>query len=368
MRAVSAEFLESVHGSHQLAVKGLLLTTFQTGAEPTGTALTIIEGGVQLAYGADIRATLDITIDGTGWSPHDSSDPLLPYGNEIWVARGVDYGGGNTELVPLGYFRIEEPEQDLPPDGPLHIACSDRMASIIEGRFLTPKQFGPTVTFTTAVTTLITEVYPAATIEFDDTLGSQQLGRTLYEEQDRYAMLSDMLTARGKIFYFDYRGVLVIKSPPSVEPVATITSGRDGTLVTVRRRVSRVGSPNAIVATGESQDETPPVRGVAIDDNANSPTYYYGPYGPVVDYFSSPLLTSDDMATKAARTILNQRLGVPYNVDFGMVVNPAFDPGDTVYAHYSDREGTEIHVLDILGIPLHYGDTMSAATRQQPLR
>ena len=368
MRAVTDQFLQTVKGSHHLAVKVLLLETFQSGAEPAGTELAVISGGVQLMYGADIRATADVVIDGTGWSPHSRDETRMPYGNELWIARGVDYGGGDTELVGLGYFRIEEVEQDSAPDGPLSISLSDRMAGIIDARFLTPKQFTPTTTFTTAVTALVTEVYSGATVEFDDSLGSQQLGRTIAEEEDRYAMLADMLTARSKIFYFDYRGVFVIKSPPSSDPVASLTSGRDGVVVAVRRKVSRVASPNAIVATGESQDDTPPARGVAIDDNANSPTYYYGPYGKVTDYFSSPLMTTNDMARKAAQTILDQRLGVAYNVDFGTVPNPALDPGDTVEVLYSDREGYEIHVLDILGIPLAVGDTMSAVTRQQALR
>src|SRR5690606_5827684 len=95
--------------------------------------------------GGDVKgkaegASLDLETDGD-WRPYRVSDPLAPFGHEILVERGIAFGNGVIEGIGLGYFRIDTPSQDVVPDGPIRLACQDRMAGIKDARMLAPRQF-----------------------------------------------------------------------------------------------------------------------------------------------------------------------------------------------------------------------------------
>lgn len=366
MRPVSDEFLATLSGSHGMATEALVLDTFQTGVNPTGTELSVIDGVVKLDATADTRSTLDITVDGTRLWPTRVDSMLAPYGNEIFVRRGIILGAGTTEWCSLGYFRIETPDQDIPPDGPIRVEGRDRMAGIIDARLLEPRQFTATDTYGDVVTELITDVYPSATVQWDDATDSDSLGRALIVEEDRHGFLEELVTSLGKIWYWDHRGILVILDPP--DPTAfvyEIRSGRAGVLVSLSRELTREGAYNAVVALGEATDTETPVRGVAVDANPDSPTYFYGRFGPVPQFYSSPFLVTEEQAQRAASAILLRKLGLPYSVDLSTIVNPALEPYDPIRVRYSDRDGAELHVIKNLSVPLSARGVMSISTREQ---
>lgn len=373
MRPVSARFLRTIRGSHVATTRATVVTPGQTGTTPTGTEIFDLSGDVQLDAGADIRSTLDLSTDGTGMWPGRSTDLLAPYGNEIFVERGIRYGNGDTEWVSLGYFRIYTAEQEDPPDGPIRIAAKDRMSGIIDGRLLNPVQFIATRTRGQVVTQLVQDVYPTAVIEWDDAAEHVLIGRVLVADEDRYGFLNDLITAAGKVWYWDYRGILVIKSPPDPSmPVFDVDHGKDGVLVSLSRDLTREGVYNAVAATGEASDTTPPARAVAIDNNPNSPTYWFGTFGKVPRFYSSPFITTTAQALAAASALLVQSLGLPYGMYFGSIVNAALEPLDPVRVVYPPRarsggDVTEIHVIERLTIPLSVEDALSATTREQTL-
>lgn len=366
MRPVTAAWEPTIRGSYRMVVSATVCDTFQTGTSPVGTALTILSGSVQLSGTAAVRSTLDLTTDGTDMWPRFAADLLAPYGNEIYVARGVMYTDALVEMVGLGYFRIEGPSQDLPPDGPIRVTGSDRMAGIIEARLVDPVQFMAGTRLGDVFDQLVAEVYPSATIEWDDATDDETLTRAVIADQDRYAFLDDIARAHAKIWYWDHRGILVIKDLPDDDvTVFEVTSGRGGSLVEMSRNLSRTGVANIVVASGEAGDNTAPVRGVAFDDNPDSPTYYLGRFGQVPMFYSSPLMGSTDQAQAAASTILRKQIGLPYAVDFGLVPNPALEPFDAVLVRYSDRASVERHALETLTIPLDEDSAMKATTKEQ---
>jgi hypothetical protein len=134
MYPVSARFLEHINGTHHALVQARLLTTTQFGANPTGTDLPILSGDVKLSATSDNKSTLEIVV------PGDYRDLVMPFGAEIWVARGVDYGDTTQEMVPLGYFRIDDVEQESAPYGPVRLSCSDRVSQLKQNRVLYPFQ------------------------------------------------------------------------------------------------------------------------------------------------------------------------------------------------------------------------------------
>ena len=66
MRPVSAAFLAALRGSHTMVVRARVCSTFQTGTDPDGTSVSILSGKVTVDGTADIRTTLDMSVDGTG--------------------------------------------------------------------------------------------------------------------------------------------------------------------------------------------------------------------------------------------------------------------------------------------------------------
>ena len=366
MRPVTDAFLRTITGSHTMTARARVVTGFPTGTAPAGTEIPILAGEATLDATADVRSSLDLTTDGTGMWPTVVNDLLGPYGNEIFVERGVDYGNGTTEWCSLGYFRIQAPSQANPPDGPIRIEGKDRMQGIVDARLLAPAQFVSSDTYGDVADALVLEVYPTATIEWDDSSDTIAIDRALICEEQRFAFLDDLVRSLGKIWFWDYRGVLVIRDPANpADPVYEVVAGEGGVLVSASRRLSRVGVYNAVVASGEGTDTTTPARAVAIDNSTESPTYYYGPFGPVPRFYSSPFITNDTQAASAAESTLRQALGLPYNVDFSAIPNPALEPLDPVRIRYASSAGAETHVLESLTVPLTEDEALTASPREQ---
>ena len=367
MRPVSDAFLRTIRGSHSAFSLAKVLTTYQEGVSPTGTTLGIIDGDVTADAQASIRGRLSMKVEGTGNFPQSPTDSLTPYGNEIHVARGVRFGGGATEIVSLGYYRITEVEQDESPDGPIQITALDRMSGIVDAKLEAPEQFVSGTSIETVFTTLVHQVYPTATILFDFSASSTLLEDNHVADQDRYAFLRDIAQSRGKVMFFDYAGRLRVQDPPSPSaPVFEVNHGRGGVLIALSRRLTRDGVYNAVVATGERPaTDLAPVRAVARDVNPSSPTYYLGRFGPVPRFYSSPFITTTEQAASASEKILLRAVGLPYEASFKAVPNPALEALDPVSVVFPRARRREVHVLQTVTIPLDVDEPLTATTREQ---
>ena len=371
MRGVSQDFLSSLRGGHVAIFRARVCDTFQTGVDPDGVEIPILGGDVISSARTDVRASLNLST--TGDWPRRADSLLAPYGNEIYIERGLSYGNGRTEYVGLGYFRIDTPEQDVVPDGIIEISGQDRWAGIVDARFLYPRQFASNVSRGAVVQLLIREVYPDALVEWDDTgVRDATLGRTIMAERDRAGTITALLTSLGKVGYFDHRGIYAIKTPPSVTgaPSWTVDAGNNGVLVEMSRAITREGIYNVVVANGEATDTAPPAVAAVADLNPNSPTRYGGRFGPVPRFYSSPFITTTAQARSAAEGLLRKSIGMPYQVDLKAVPNPALEPYDVVKVRYpaaarSRSLNSEKHVLDTVTIPLSAPGVVMLKTRQQ---
>lgn len=364
MRPVTTRFIASVAGSHTMNARARVCVTYQTGLNPSGTFIDIVSGDVAQDGTAQVRATLDLTTTGAFPSPTAIDPALGPYGNEVYVERGIDFDGA-TEWVGLGYFRVLGVKQSGT-TGPIVVTGADRMRGIIDARMLVPVQLSADMTYGDAVVLLVSAVYPDVVIEWDDSTLDDEIGRSVLVETDRYGGIDDLVASVGKIFYFDYRGVLVIKEiPPTDVPVYSVNAGAGGVLLDYDRELTREGVYNAVVATGEAPDEGDPARGMAINDDPTSPTYFYGKFGQVPRYYSSSLLLTNDACDKAAATILAKATGLPYSADFTAVPNPALEPYDVVSIWFSNTDAAELHVIESMTIGLLSTDAMPVTTRQQ---
>src|SRR5688500_4979763 len=128
----AADFASLIAGSHTARFRATLVAGFQTGEDPSGTALRVIGGGVEFDASADIRATGNVSIS-EDW-PTASDLDLAPYGSEIFLSRGVETGALGVLWAALGYYRISQTVQSDAASGPLDLALDDRMATLIDSR------------------------------------------------------------------------------------------------------------------------------------------------------------------------------------------------------------------------------------------
>jgi len=379
MRPVSSTWNDAIVNSHRMVSRARLCTPGQEGTNPGPLAsngeplypLAIVDGDVVLDPSAEIRSTAGLSVL-ADW-PGNEFDMLNPYGGaELFLERGLVYGSGTREWVSLGYFRLDEIDQQDAPLGPIDIDASDRMAAIIDARLTEPRQFLSTNTIRSVIETLVHEVYPAATVTIEGFNPDVAIGTDQICDQDRYEFLNDIAKAHSCTMLFDYDGSFVMKPVPDVTRAAPavwrINHGRGGVLLSLSRKLSRESVFNAMVADGEQVADADPVHGVAYDLDPSSVTRWGGPFGPVPGFYRSSFLRTNAQAVAAATSLLARRIGIPYSVSFEMVPNPALEPLDVVDIAYSDKLGDERHVLDKLTIPLVARRTMKGSTRMQPRR
>ncbi|MGV9364529.1 DUF5047 domain-containing protein [Amycolatopsis sp. NPDC003731] len=347
-----------------MVARARIVAPGQIGVNPVGTEIPIISGDVTMDINADVTATLSLETQIT-W-PAFPTALGTPYGQEIFVERGVEYGDGGTEWVGLGYFRIDSVEQDEVPNGTIHISASDRMAQLADDRPMSPIQFGAGASAVATIQAVAGQAIPGIPVvaDWDGTFASSHV-----LDDDRVKFIRDIASSYGKIAYFDYAGRLQVKSAPdpTKASVFTVNAGRNGVMVKMKRALTRDGVYNAVVATGEGVGELPPVRGVATDDVPTSPTYFGGSFGHVPRFYSSSFLTTADQCTIAARAMLVQATGLPYAVSLGLVPNPALEAGDVLRVQYSERGLIETHIADKIVYPLVAGGVMTIETRKQYL-
>lgn len=369
MRPVSPRFLSALTGSHRQVLRVIVPDGYQEGVSPTGTDLVVFDGSCTFDAASDVRGRLELTVDGrTDW-PKEPTALLAPYGSEVFVSRGIEFGHGHTEMVSQGYFRIQTLEQTGNPRHPLRIEAMDRMQGLVEARMEQPRQFIKGTTIEAIFTNLVGEVYPDFTLECDEAaMLAYEYYRSQICEEDRYKFLNDIARSWGKIMYWDYRGILVIKDPPDPQDIVyRVRGGQGGVLTAATRRLTREGVYNSAVVTGEGPDEKDPARGVVRDMNPRSPTYWHGPFGKRPKFFSTPLIETDSQAVAAARTMLAKMLGMPYTLDFSVVPNPALEPFDPVLVRVEDDSGSydRLHILDSVTVPLDFGSPVTCKTRLQ---
>ena len=358
----AADFASVVSGSHTARFRAVITSEFQTGEDPNGTDLLLIDGSVELDATAEIRATGGIVV-AADW-PRAQNLDLAVYGSEVFLARGVELGADNVLWAPLGYFRINQTSQDDAAKGPLSLDLQDRMATIIDSRFLEPRQWLVGTTVGDIIAEVVTEVYPDAVIEYDDDSNLSQLGRSLIVTESRYEVLNTLANGLGKIFYFNGEGILRFETIPDESvPLWSVSAGSGGVMLRANRSISRDGVYNAVVVTGEGPDEIMPVRAVAYDAQPSSPTVFGGPFGRVPRFYSSTFITTIEQAQTTAISLLRQSLGTSYDVGLSAVPNPALKPYDPIQVVYNDYN-RETHVIERVTIPLDVDTPMTGATRQ----
>lgn len=373
MRPVTDSFLNTVRGPHKAVFRARICEPWQSTVNPVGTVIPVVSGDTTFDTNSDVNGTLDFKTS-VSW------DSLVPYRHEVYIERGVQYANGIREYVGLGYFRVNSIEQETPRSdkggtvqaGLLRVTGEDRMSNLRDARVVSPIQFSSSASVASVIDFLVQDVMPTVVTIYDTTnwpggtAAATLLGSSHIVDQDRLKFIQELVTAYGKVCYFDYAGRFVVKDAPQPtgSPIFVVNAGANGVLVQATRTISRDGVFNAVVASGEPAGEQAPVYGIAYDSNPSSPTLWGGGFGKVPKFFTSSFLTTASQCVQAAQNLLNSTHGFPYTVSLGMVPNPALEAWDVIKVQYDDNM-YENHIAELITCGLSVEGPMRIETRKQ---
>lgn len=356
MYTVSDRFLAALAESHTPTVE---IKLFRTDGR-VETLESVAGGSVSVDRGASTRRTCSVTLADPTLIPQTPADKLSVYGAQLRISRGVQFSDG-IEQVPLGVFRVDEVSGDVD-DGPVTISGKSLECVVSDDKFTTPYKVSGTAVG--AITSLIQRSIPSATIvnrATDAVIGP----RTWDAQADPWDAVVECATAIGAEVYADADGVFIVATLPDLlttTPVWTIAAGEGGAYISADRGMSASNVYNAVLASGENAEaDTAPVSYLATDNDPSSPTYYGGPFGHRVIFYSSATLTTLNQATAAANLILRQSIAPNASADIRSLPNPALEPGDVIRVVYGNGS-RELHQVQSFSVPLEVGGDFTLAT------
>jgi hypothetical protein len=361
MFGVSEQFLAALRTSHQVEIR---VDAYTAGATTRlASDLPVAGGSVSAEASSQVRRTLDLTIADPTLMPTSEGDALSPYGTELYVLRGLRFPTGTIEWCPLGVFRVEDVKRGLA-DAAVQVTGADRAKAVADRQFEKPRQPKGSNTRVQWISTLVQEMWPGVAV----TDSTANVDAMPYPppvwEQDRWAAIEELATSIGADVYFGPRGGLVIRPEPTIDdPVAWwVDAGASGVLVDGERNISREGTYNVVVATGEASGPFAPARAVVADTDPASPTRVDGPFGRVPTFYSSPLLRTTQQAIKAATALLGRARALNRQLELSSIPNPALEPGDVIEVRLDDGS-SERHLVDKVTCPLDPATSMGLSTR-----
>jgi len=400
---VSARFKEAVRGSHVITVR---VEVWQGDVQLA--VLEPLAGAVEVDARRTHRRTCQVTLAAVnGIVPGVEPGIIAPYGNELRIWRGVrftdtatvvisygqlalghadyqalqdafgSYGALRQEVVneftvdeevPLGVFFITELDVASDDGATVTLQGVDRSLRISRNRWLAPYTTETDDTLDVVIREILQSRWQQVDYDFE-TLGVTvpQATLGLDTSNDPFKDAQDIAIAAGYDLFFDNAGVAVLVPQVSYresDPDETYLEGPENLVVTVQRGLSNDRSYNVVVATGEgTKNRNRVFRGEAFDDDPDSPTYRFGPYGSYPRFYNSSLITSDEQAQDAAEAILARSRGLVEAVEWVQTVDPSLDAGDVIRVQNVLANVDRVFVIDRLTVPLEASGAMQAVAR-----
>jgi hypothetical protein len=302
---------------------------------------------------------------------------IAPTENYVKVKYTTYVEEDDVELIPQGVFDIFDANvEDTRDSITVDLKLFDFSRKIERARLLRNHTVDAGTNFATAIRDVIDQGVPGLTYRFPEVpfltprlvfgaSGDQEGG-------DRWKYGREMAESIGYELFMDRQGVVRLQALPAErnQPiVADYTEGKESTFMYVTRSLSKESTYNHVVAVGESTSSEEPVRGFALDNDPNSPTYIgdpygSGPYGAVPFFLRSKFIRTEEQAHQAAEAKLKQLQGTTEQMRLISIVNPAHDPGDRVRVV---RERSKLDcrfVMDSFNVPLDYSGPMNITMRE----
>lgn len=356
MYPVSDRFLTRLAEGHQIVWDIKLFLT-------DGRTLTIEHtgGSVSVDRSRPVHRTCTVTSADVSLIPRTPADQVATYGATLRIARGVDYGDGTTELVPLGVFRLEGVSGD-PVHGPVTLTGSSLEAVVADDKFTAPFQASGTVV--SAISETIRRSIPTAAIT--STITDVPIGWRIWDtEADPWTGVQEIAAVAGAEVYASPDGgfvITVLADPLATTPAWSVEAGEGGVYISGVRGMSSKGVYNGVLARGENAGAgIAPCFYLAWDADPGSPTYWAGPFGRRPRFYSSSTLLDASACMAAAEMMLRSAKAPNAVGDFSSLPNPALETGDVIRVVHPD--GTrELHQVASFTVPLDVSGSFPIST------
>jgi len=331
---VSDRFLAALRHSHALSVVAYLYAP-----DDLTTPIEVEVVGGQMDANAAARVLRQASLDVALAREDTELRSLLqsmPFGGYCSIERGVRYATGETERVPLGFFRVDSVVWgELV--GSATLQLSDRFAQIQDEPLAAP--FNPAGMHPSdAIVALVQAVFGSSiAYHIETTPASEPLMAGTVYDQERTQAISDLAQSISAETIFDAEGDFVIRpNYQPHDPVWTIDAGEAGVLVKAETTLDRSSVRNGVSVRGQPDADQPPIYGLATFTDPTSPLRWGGPFGRVVLIAESTAVTTQAQADATARSLLNLRLAMSRTFAVESVPNPALEPEDVISIVFPD--------------------------------
>jgi hypothetical protein len=348
MRAVTSTFLQALGTPHKMITN---CTYTVPGGLPVVVQLQ--SGQINVDAAQRTRRTAALTVYG---QQADYAAMTTP-GTVFHVDHGIDYGAGQTELVPVFHGEVLEGDQ-LVGDGTIDLTqMADHGTWLSRSRFLTPYTPSASTPRTQSISDIVTSGRPGTTVVITAT-DTGTVGTQNVWTDNRLDAITALCKDGNMDAAFQPDGTFLIKDLPNLNNLAVWTA--QGVLESGTRQRPMDRMYNTVVVRPSG------TNGAQITSLANPrhPNYI----GVVPYFWDSPTIMSAGAALAAAQTILYRVLGNTETLSLGLLSNPALDVNDVIRvvapAVNTDPANIYQHFIDSFTLDLVTG-SMSLNTRSQ---
>ena len=253
------------------------------------TTISVDGGQVEVSGESAIRRTCQIALTTeravTNLVPDTDFDYLTPFGNEMRLFRGIQFDNGTIEYIPLGVFVITEVTISDTNEGvSINVAGEDRSILVSRAKWTQPYKV-TSGSLESSITALLKNRYADALTNFpatNITINDVILGADNSNDPWKDAVYLCELV--GYDLFFDVEGIATMSQFPSLEGTtvsAIYVEGSDTSVLSLDRAISTKETYNGIIYVVEGSKVSTPIRVEVWDEDTTSPTYRYGPFGPV---------------------------------------------------------------------------------------
>lgn len=319
-------------------------------------------GGITASLSSQVTRNLNLTLT-EDWFPWDDDHPLNPYGNEVRVWRGVEYGDGRQVLFPV--FRGKIQSVDMASGGTVELDAADRAQDVADADFVRPYGSSRGVGLVQQFRELILDGVPDA--QFGPSDDFWQTMPALTWESGRGSALDEVARTGGAYWYALPDGRFVLRRVPWTVAGApsVILSDKDGGLISeALPRKTREGVINSATAVAERTDGTEPAYGTAEDNVPTSRTYAAGKFGRKHKMIRVQGAVNQQAAASAAADYVRRGKALAQTWSWSQTPDPAMELGEVVGLEARGRSGM-IQVVSSFQMPLDEGTLMTVAARSQ---
>lgn len=316
MWPVSDRFLAAMQDSHTVTERVRIIDATGATLPDDDHSLIVAGGEIVESAGAMIRHSGHLTV----LDPNDEMDDLLAPGvNRLLLEKGIRFGPGDEELVPVmtGHIKGRRPGRGL-----WELTLLDRtMLCQRRATRTVVIPAGTPVPDAIYETLLAVDRGLSASLMTSEWTVPQQVFPPRTDLGEKAAQMAE---AGGAVLYIDRLDGLVVAPRPLVSnsPVWTIRD-TDPTFVDATSDEDIDQVPNVVTVTGQHSSMSEPVYGTARDLDPTSPTYVQGPAGERVwEPPPTSMARTPEQAEEMAEGLLAQALGGSQEVQVELSVSP----------------------------------------------